>query len=248
MSWHDAIDLIRPHVVKIEHPGGHGTGFLAFHNASGDWCGIATAAHVVAHADAWQQPIKIIGENGVPRFLAATERVIFLDHINDSAVVLFFKGDFQLPEVPIALMPMDEPCRIGTDVGWLGYPGIEPNTPCFFSGAVSARQGHRHAYLIDGVSIHGVSGGPVFHCVAPGEVQIIGCITAYHVNRATGEALPGLCVAQDVSHFQNTATHIQSVDEANARKREFEAAQQIAVLGDSTQDALADAAREPDGK
>jgi hypothetical protein len=102
---------------------------------------------------------------------------------------------------------------------------MEPDILCFFTGAVSAGQPTRKAYLIDGVAINGVSGGPVFHCPAPDKVQIIGCVSAYHANRATGEALPGLLRAQDVSHFHGVAKHVQSIDEANIKKREFEEAQ-----------------------
>jgi Trypsin-like peptidase domain len=226
MNWDKAIKTVSPHVVKIETPTGYGTGFLAFYNLAHDWCGIATAAHVVSHADEWQQPIRIRNEvSTAPKFLQANERVIYLDRVNDSAVVLFFKGELQLPESPIALMPMDEPCGIGVDIGWLGYPAIEPHSLCFFAGTVSARQATRKAYLIDGVAINGVSGGPVFHCPTPEVVQVIGCVTAYHANRATGEALPGLLRAQDVSHFHDVAGYVRSIDEANAKKREFEEAQ-----------------------
>jgi hypothetical protein len=149
--------------------------------------------------------------------------VIFLDHPTDSAIVLFFKGELQLPESPIALIPMGEPCGIGADIGWLGFPNLEPDTMCFFSGTISAWQAPKKSYLIDGVAINGVSGGPVFHCPDPSKPQIIGCVSAYHANRATGEALPGLLRAQDVSHFHVAAGHIRSIDEANAKKIEFEA-------------------------
>src|SRR6202035_1763203 len=135
MNWDEAIKTISPHVVKIETPNGYGTGFLAFYNYDRAWCGFATAAHVVSHADEWQEPIRIKNEaSRAPRFLKADERVIFLDHATDSAIVLFLKGELQLPELPIALLPMDEPCSIGIDIGWLGYPGIEPNSLCFFAG------------------------------------------------------------------------------------------------------------------
>jgi hypothetical protein len=151
--------------------------------------------------------------------------VIYIDHSNDSAVVLFLKGELQLPESPIALLPMDEPCSIGSDVGWLGYPQIEARTLCFFAGTVSARQEDRRAYLIDGVAINGVSGGPVFHCPNPERAVIIGCVSAYHANRVPGETLPGLLRAQDVSHFHGVAGYIQSIDEGNVKKQEFEQAQ-----------------------
>lgn len=80
----------------------------------------------VSHADEWQQPIRIRSDGfDAPRFLGADERVIFLDWQTDSAIVLFLKREFQLPEVPIALTPVDQPCSVGADVGWLGYPNIE---------------------------------------------------------------------------------------------------------------------------
>ena len=224
MSWDSAINIVRPHIVKIETPNGHGTGFLAFYNRDRTWCCIATAAHVVSYADEWQQPIRIKSETATI-FLKEEERVIFVDHNTDSAIILFFKSDLQLPQVPIALMPVDEPCGIGIDIGWLGFPGIEPNTLCFFAGTISAPQIARKAYLIDGVAINGVSGGPVFHRPSPETVQIIGTVSAYHANRATGEALPGLLRAQDVSHFHAIAQHIRSLDEAIIKKKEFEEAQ-----------------------
>jgi hypothetical protein len=145
MNWEETIAEISPHVLRIETPTGYGTGFLTFYNHDLTWCGIATAAHVVSHADEWQQPIRLRNASTTtPKFLRAEERVIFVDHSNDSAVVLFLKGELQLPESPIALLPMEEPCSIGADVGWLGYPAIEPDTLCFFAGTVSARQTPRN--------------------------------------------------------------------------------------------------------
>lgn len=111
---------------------------------------------------------------------------------------------------------------IGAEVGWLGFPAIASSTLCFFSGNISARQEFRNAYLIDGVAINGVSGGPVLHLTETDGVQIVGVVSAYSANRATGEALPGLAVAQDVSHFHDVANHIHSIDEANRKKVEFE--------------------------
>jgi hypothetical protein len=75
------------------------------------------------------------------------------------------------------------------------------------------------AYLIDGVTVHGSSGGPVLYSSPADGVQVIGTVSAYMVNRATGEALPGLSVAQDVSAFHVITKHVRSIDEA-IRKRE----------------------------
>jgi Trypsin-like peptidase domain len=255
MNWDSAIKAMRPHVVKIATPAGFGTRFLAFYNHDSSWCGIATAAHVVSHADEWQQPIRIQSEEtGTVKFLKdSVDRIILLDRATDSAVVLFVKGDLQLPEVPIAMLPLDEPCDTGTEIGWLGYPAIEPHTLCFFAGTVSARTASHKAYLIDGVAINGVSGGPVFHVPRRpllGGVhgpQIIGCVSAYHANRATGETLPGLLRAQDVSHFHAAASTVRSWDEANAKKHEFEAAQEQKSTEEPAKPGAGDAADEGGG-
>jgi hypothetical protein len=79
----------------------------------------------------------------------------------------------------------------------------------------------------DGVSIHGVSGGPVIYKHETDGIQVIGIVTAYSANRATGEALPGLLTAQDVSHFHSVLQQVRSIDEANKKKREFEAQKEI---------------------
>ena len=223
MSWDQAVRTVTPHIVKIETPDGYGTGFLAFWNHDRSGCGIATAAHVVKHADYWQLPIKIGAQGQPPLLLQGADRIILLDAATDSAVVLFFKRELQLPDVPIALLPMSEPRGIGVAVAWLGYPDLEPNALCFFSGTVSHHLAARNAYLIDGVALNGVSGGPVFYVLSSGAVQIIGSVSAYyHANRST---LPGLLVAQGLSHFHEVAGHLRSMDEAHAAKREFEAAQ-----------------------
>lgn len=223
MSWDPIVTKVKPYIVKIETPGGSGTGFLCLYNDDQDWCGIATAEHVVEYADDWQQPIKIIHQpSPIPSFLKESERVIFRDWRTDSAIIFFKKPkESQLPNSLILLRPLDKPLSIGFEVGWLGFPYIEPYTPCFFSGCISAKREHRKAYLIDGVSINGVSGGPVFYCSETEGIEIIGIISAYAANKATGEALPGLSIAQDVSHLHGVVQKIKSIDEARKKKQQL---------------------------
>jgi len=234
MNWDLVVQRVTPHIVKIGTPHGHGTGFLFLYNEDKSWCGIATAAHVISYADEWQQPIKIYHQD-TTLFLAPADRVIFIEYATDSAVILFPKGNLSLPESPLSLFPAGDPLSIGVEVGWLGFPAIDPYTLCFFSGNVSARPKSRNAYLIDGVAINGVSGGPVLYATETEGIQIVGIVSAYQANRATGEALPGLSIAQDVSHFHNVANHVRSIDEANKKKREFEAAQKASETGLTTE-------------
>ena len=75
----------------------------------------------------------------------------------------------------------------------------KPQKLCFFSGRVSAYLAEENAYLVDGVAINGVSGGPAFHETG----KIIGLVTAYIVNRATGEALPGVSLIRSVASLRD---------------------------------------------
>ncbi len=74
--------------------------------------------------------------------------------------------------------------------------------------------------------INGVSGGPVINSTATDGVQFVGVMTAYRANRAYGDSLPGLSIAQDVSHFHGVIQHVRSIDEANKKKQEIEQQQQ----------------------
>ena len=223
MNWDQIVNKVSPYIVKIETQTGHGTGFLSLYNETKTLCGVATALHVVDHADKWKQPIKIIHhESKEFIFLEDDKRVIYKDYKTDSAVVLFFKDHLPFPKDLVSLLPSQTPIGIGFEVGWLGFPAVAPYDLCFFSGNISAKQEYRKAYLIDGVAINGVSGGPVLFSTEAEGVQIVGTVSAYQANRATGEALPGLLIAQDVSHFHDVANHIRSLDDANKKKRELE--------------------------
>jgi hypothetical protein len=233
MNWDQIVQKVTPHIVKIETQSGHGSGFLFMYNENKSWCGIATAAHVLYQADKWKQPIQIFhSESNQTLLLQANERVITIDWETDSAVLLFNKVELPLPQDLIPLLPSSSPLNIGLEVGWLGFPAIESFTLCFFSGIISARQDFRKAYLIDGVAINGVSGGPVLYSTGTEGIQFIGTVNAYKANRVTGEALPGLLIAQDVSHFHGVLQHVRSIDEANKKKQELEKAKTIPSITD----------------
>ena len=60
---------------------------------------------------------------------------------------------------------------------------------CFFHGFISGYFNDPPTYLVDGVAINGVSGGPAFD----NRVHIIGLVSAYIPNRVDRQTtLPGL--------------------------------------------------------
>ncbi len=68
-----------------------------------------------------------------------------------------------MPAEPLPLVPKDKFLKVGNKIGWLGFPAIQGANLCFFSGDISAWLQSQMAYLVDGVAINGVSGGPAFH-------------------------------------------------------------------------------------
>lgn len=223
MNWEQVVQKVTPYIFKIETPTGHGTGFLCVYNDTNTFCGIATALHVVDYANKWKQPIRLTHHaSSEVIFLKDTEYVVIPDYETDSAVILLENPSFELPSELIELLPLGTPLSIGNEVSWLGFPSIEPYTLCFFSGNVSAWQDLRKAYLIDGVAINGVSGGPVTYLHSTDGVKIVGIVSAYRANRAAGDSLPGLLYAQDVSHFHGVIHRIHSLDDANKKKQEIE--------------------------
>lgn len=217
ITWSDAIEILEPHVVRISTPRGSGSGFLISNGHKNAVCGIATAAHVVDHAHYWEEPVRIDHvPSGKSLVIRRDERAIFLDVDRDTAAILFNRGELPLPSDPLPLAPKDMFLKVGNEIGWLGFPAIPAANLCFFAGTVSAWVRAQSAYLVDGVAINGVSGGPAFYIedVGSDPLVVMGVVSAYMPNRATGEVLPGLSVVRHVEQFHELAPTFASLDQA----------------------------------
>lgn len=219
-QWYEQVGQIAPSILRIETQDGSGTGFFCGRNATRVLTAVATAYHVVEQADYWQLPIRIHNLNEVTSILLLEEdRVILPDRKSDSAIIAIFNpqkvAELKLPEEAIPFISTGKRKKVGVELGWLGYPGLTPNTLCFFTGKVSAWVQRSAIYYIDGVAINGVSGGPVFD---KDPVEIVGTVSAYLPNRQIGG--PGLSIAQDVAHFQKFVTRMKDRDEAERKKKE----------------------------
>ena len=221
MEWQEAVDKIKPFVVRISTPNGSGTGFLISRSSLSPICAIATAAHVVGDAYRWELPIRIDHyQSSKTLLLHHSERKIIVRDTTDTAAILINKSNLLLPDEQPTLITEGKSIRVGVEVGWLGFPAVWPHDLCFFSGRVSAYSNDNNAYVIDGVAINGVSGGPTLYIVGD-NVYVMGVVTEYIVNRATGEALPGLSLVRDVGQFQELVKELRTIDEAQKERRKF---------------------------
>jgi hypothetical protein len=214
-GWYEAMDVITPYVVRISTPQASGTGFLFAYAAGGDLCAFATAAHVVNHAKAWEEPIRIyhLTSNRV-LLTRSKDRFIRVDQALDTAAIVVHKGELPVPERLQPLIIEGKRLRVGVEVGWVGFPAMSPENLCLFSGRISCWLERDGAYLVDGVAINGVSGGPAFNLMSDGQIRIIGVVSSYIPNRATGEPLPGVSVVRDVSQLQELVKLFKSLEDA----------------------------------
>ena len=219
MHWHFFHKLVSSHVVRIESQNGTGTGFLFGYNKDRSVAAVATAAHVVVEAHRWRQPLQIIHhESGSTAFLANDQRGIFVDQARDSASILMTSSALKFPADPLPLIDPTQFKKVGVEVAWMGFPSVAYPELCFFKGNVSAFLLKEDCYLIDGVAINGVSGGPVFAQLDVGSAELIGTVSAYLPNRLGNT--PGLLRAQDISAFHNDLQTIRSLDEAKEKEAE----------------------------
>lgn len=163
MTWHQAYDKITPHLIQIKTEEGFGTGFLFAYNQDHSVAAIATAAHVIEHTHKWRKPLKLAHyDSREIIFYEYNERVVLINYQNDSATILIKASSLPLPAATLPLMDSTKYKKIGVEVGWVGFPALAPNELCFFAGKISSFLQDEDCYLIDGVAINGVSGGPVF--------------------------------------------------------------------------------------
>ena len=209
------VSEIEPYVVKVETFQGWGTGFLFYRGRYG--LGIATAHHVVDRAQDWDQPIKVRCHKSEPVLLDSSKRTILTNPESDAACIVVSTSNTEgldLPAEAVRLFAADEKLlKPGVAVGWVGFPSVHDSL-CFFSGHVSAFDQDRNRYLLDGVAIGGVSGGPVFYN-GPDGLTVMGSVSAYSRGNATEL---GLCIASEVHSLLKMAKGLRSIEQKVAAK------------------------------
>ncbi|NEV65136.1 S1C family serine protease [Thiorhodococcus minor] len=222
MDWSLLVKQIAPFVVRIETRSGYGTGFIYWQCQ--DKCCVATAKHVVAHADepGWEQPIHIHHPNGksVICYPDFREGYYSTNEVGDSAAIIISKDGLELPPRCLPLWDWSDMIPIGTPLGWLGHPSIIPidfRHPSFFSGTLSnAFNGEVSTFSIDGVAIRGVSGGPVFFCGKDGCPAVIGTVSAYYSDRIPTqdgiETAPGIAFAHSFLAFKAIEDRLHALE------------------------------------
>lgn len=231
-TWHEALADVKPFIFKIATPDGYGTGFQIVYPTHAHLCAVATAYHVIDHADEWEESIKITHHvSNKSLVLKKEDRVIIPYPANDLAFIFFDKSLLPVMEKrEPKLMDPEKILKDGVEIAWCGFPSIAPTAQlCFFAGHISSCISKEDYYLVDGVAINGVSGGPAFYSTNEGDVKICGLVSEYKLNRIYGEARPGLVKVCSVEPFQEMLKNLHTKEAAEEKAKE-EKEKQIPVV------------------
>lgn len=199
---------MRQNLVRIEAAGSVGSGVLfgvpLTLRGKYNHC-VLTAYHVIENAikSGAQMLFQPESKRGTTWQIVKWDATHNAEH--DHALVMFDCRDCMPPMKDYNILPPESNYVQGVEVGWLGYPNIHgrSDVACFSHGYISAYLESEEAYLVDGVSIHGMSGGPAFVCENDGSVVLAGIVTNYFANkRPEGAVLPGMAMFRTIKQIQ----------------------------------------------
>ena len=215
MSWSTCYNNILPHVFRVCSAPCRGSGVFIGFNDDRSLAAVATAAHAIRAADEGDLPITLRQHrSGKEVTLETAERVIYEDQTRDSAVILFPAEYLDLPEQVLSMPPQGKVHPIGSEVGWVGFPGILATAPCFFSGRISTYLPGERSYLIDLQRAKNIIGRLVFEMLPDDTPRLLGIVCAYLFHVEEGGTSTGLSLMADVSYFHETIKTIRSLDQS----------------------------------
>lgn len=195
LPWHEISSRVERITFRLYSQHSMGTGFLfsCGPGPTGYSALLATAWHVVQEAREGMS-LRICDCDGreVVRSKDSNMAVIEVSAKLDVAIVAILSKEELFPQTDLLpILPSGYLLRRGTKVGWLGYPGMFDPQLCFFSGHISGVIRNEYVgYLVDGVSIRGVSSGPVVDEAG----QLVGVVSAYFYDHMQSKhvTLPGV--------------------------------------------------------
>ncbi len=193
--WHMVVDQVMSSVFHLNAGDSAGTCFLVSLGTDSQnlhtFAMFATAWHVLENLQGSSAGIEIISADKSKVFSSKTHKTVFsrMGTTSDAALIMVEVGQELTQDNLLPIMPFGDQLARGSEIGWLGFPGLFNAEPCFFLGVISGYLNDPPTYLVDGVAVNGVSGGPAFDDRA----HLIGLVSAYIPNKVDeATTLPGL--------------------------------------------------------
>jgi hypothetical protein len=193
--WDVVVDQVMKAVFRVNAGENTGTCFLVSlgtnHEKTEAFAMFATAWHVLESLQGSSAEIEIISADNSKMFSSETHRMGFfrIGTTFDAALIMVEVGSELSQGNLLPITPLEDQLARGAEIGWLGFPGLFEAEPCFFIGVISGYLNNPPTYLVDGVAVNGVSGGPAFDDRA----HLIGLVSSYIPNKVDeATTLPGL--------------------------------------------------------
>jgi hypothetical protein len=212
LRWDEVVDRASKSMFRLYAGSSAGTGFLVSLGSdprTGDcFATLATAWHVLQALPGTTEDLKIVSVDRKTVFSSAADRVGFYplgEARYDTGLIVVRTGSpLAKAQELLPLLPYDSVLARGADICWLGFPGIFEPELCFFHGHVSGYLNDPPTYLVDGVAVNGVSGGPVLD----NRAHVIGLVSAYIPNRVDqSTTLPGVMAVVPINAVRYWMEH-----------------------------------------
>ena len=211
LRWDQVVDRASKCVFHIRAGRSAGTAFLvalARNEKGGSYATLATAWHVVEGLPGSADDLELASATGEQVCDSAVDAIGFYplgDPRHDTALIVCATPTPLVQEKDLLpLFPYDSRLAQGAEIGWLGFPGITEPELCFFSGHISGYLNDPASYLVGGVAVNGVSGGPALDDRA----HVIGLVSSYIPNRINANTtLPGLTVLVPINAVRYWMEH-----------------------------------------
>jgi len=196
LTWHAAATKVEKSLFRVYTESGMGSGFLlsVAENEKKHYGMFATAWHVLSNLKTVDS-LQLVSANrkkDINNHNATLSFVRLGDKEYDTGIIIAESNELIIDETSLlTIPPKDLMLARGAEIGWMGFPGFVEPEPCFFHGYISGYLDYPPRYLVDGVAINGVSGGPAFDKYG----QIAGLVSSYLPNRRDEKTiLPGVAM------------------------------------------------------
>jgi Trypsin-like peptidase domain len=207
LTWHGAAARIPKVLFQVytNYGNGRGTCFLlsvATPEENVYYGMFATAWHVLKDVKS-MEGIRLVSADRKKTLNSQNSTIHYeklREEIYDTAIIIVKTDKPIIDEANLLpIPPKDLLLAQGAEIAWMGFPGLVEPAPCFFHGYISGYQDNPPRYIVDGVAINGVSGGPVFDKHA----QLAGLVSAYRPNKRDDNViLPGVSLLLPINSIR----------------------------------------------